>query len=78
MCTIRCKAFKENKRVSPAEEKRRLDIRVAWARKRRKALMNVMWYADPIDIEIELAMQLEEHDFTEDYKKKGGRHVEKS
>lgn len=73
----RSKAFKENNRLSPAERKRRVEIRAAWARERRAALINVMPYEDPIDIEIELAMQMQEHDFTEDYKQKGGQYVEK-
>ena len=54
---------RENHPLNNKEEQRRANIRQAWMAERRLALMNAMPYADAIDIEIELAMQMREHVF---------------
>ena len=59
----RSESRKESLRLSNVERKRRVIIRQAWMAERRLALMNAMPYADAIDIEIELAMQMREHQF---------------
>lgn len=74
----RSKARKENDKLDNKERARRAKIRLEWLKQRRLELANAMPYADPIDIEMEAQLAFAEHDFTEDYKQKGGRHVEKS
>lgn len=73
----RSKVRKENNKLNNKERDRREKIRLEWLRQRRLELLNAMPYANLIDIELEAQRAYEEYDFTEDYKKKGGCHVEK-
>jgi len=59
----RSERYRESRPLSPKEQKRRAIIRQAWMAERRLALMNAMPYADEIDIELELTMQMREHVF---------------
>lgn len=76
--TLRSERSREMSRLPPAERKRRAAIRRAWAMERRKLLIGTMPEASRMDIELELLLQLRDHDFTEEYRQKGGYDVEES
>lgn len=76
--SLRSERNREMSRLPPAERKRRAAIRRAWAKERRQLLIATMPEASRMDIELELLLQLRDHDFTEEFRQKGGDDVEES
>ena len=58
--SARSERLKMTQRLSPKENKRRREERVAWMNERRRQLMAIHPDADMIDIEFELAVELQE------------------